>query len=102
MEIDVSMSTRNKDAFADGIYTKEKFIIKAGGKISKEFHGKENVKRIREDTDFVDANRTIIKECEFKSPSTAAQFVNGNISNGLRVWKVGGVSLGDYLKSHTK
>lgn len=44
-------------------------------------------------------SRTILKDCRFTSPSTAAQFVTGRSSNGYEVWKVeDGKSLGSYLK----
>jgi len=98
MKIEISMSTRDKSAFAYGIYTDGKVIVKTGGKINPVFRGLEKIKKIRQDKGFVDENYCIIKDCEFASPSEAAQFVNGNISNGYRVWKVSGKNLGDYLK----
>ena len=40
---------------------------------------------------------TLLKDVPFRSASTAATFVTGNISNGMRVWKVSpGKDLGKY------
>ena len=100
MNIKISMQTRDNSAYADGIYDGEHTIVKAGGRISSQFHGSEAVRALRNDPNHVDGNGNILMDCEFNSPSTAAQFVNGNISNGLRVWKANGETLGQYLKDH--
>ena len=92
------MSTRDGKAYATGLYTGKKTIVKAGGKVSRTFKGKRNAREYRENSEYVDENGNILKDCVFSSPSNAAQFVNGNISNGLRVWKVEGIPLGTYLK----
>lgn len=102
MEINVSMKTRDGSAFASGIYTGETLVVLPGGKISATFaehiRGGGFAKSYRESSEFVDNNGVIIKECVFSSPSIAAQFVNGNSSNGYRVWKVEGMDLGKYLE----
>ena len=98
MIIEMTMSTRNKLAFANGIYSEEKTVVKSGGRISAAFHGNEKIAALRLDSQCVNKDGTILKDCEFATPSEAAQFVNGNISNGYRVWKVNGINLGDYLK----
>ena len=47
----------------------------------------------------MDENGNILKNCEFTSPSTAAQFVTGRSTNGYEAWKVEKkLSLGQYLK----
>ena len=97
MNIAIKMSTRDKTAFADGVYSDKKVIVKAGGKITAAFRGNDKIGAIRSDRAFVSEDGTILKDCEFATPSEAAQFVNGNISNGYRVWKADGVNLGDYL-----
>lgn len=99
MKIAITMSTRNKTAFADGVYSEEKTIVKAGGKISSVFRGYDKIAVIRNNRDLVGIDGTILKDCEFATPSEAAQFVNGNISNGYKAWKVDGKNLGDYLKN---
>ena len=98
MKIAITMSTRDKTAYADGFYSKDKIVVKAGGRISSIFRGYEKVAAIRNNRSLVGEDGTILKDCEFATPSEAAQFVNGNISNGYRVWKVDGINLGDYLK----
>ena len=98
MKIQISMSTRDHAAYADGVYTDGKTIVKAGGMISKVFRGLDKIAAIRNDHNNVGDDGRILRDCEFNTPSEAAQFVNGNISNGYRVWRVDGEKLGDYLK----
>lgn len=47
----------------------------------------EDVVKFRNDNRIVDGNHHIICDVEFSSPSFAADFVTGNVSNGRRVWK---------------
>lgn len=96
--IHIEMQTRDKKAYAQGFYTTDKTIVLAGGKIHPSFKGNKRVQEKRANREYVNPDGVIIKDCEFASPSEAAQFVNGNISNGLRVWKVDGINLGIYLK----
>ena len=98
MNIQISMSTRDHAAYADGVYTEGNTIVKAGGRISKVFRGFDKIAKMRKDSNNVDKDGLILKDCEFNTPSEVAQFVNGNISNGYRVWRVDGEKLGDYLK----
>lgn len=102
METIITMRTRDGKAYAEGIYTGENTIVKAGGKISSVFRGKNTALRYRQDNEYVDTDGNILKDCTFSSPSTAAQFVNGNISNGMRVWKVNGETLGSFLNRTKK
>lgn len=102
MKINVYMSKRDKSAYAEGVYDVESTVVKAGGRISETFHGTSKIEAIRNDYRYVDRNRNIIKDCVFNTPSEAAQFVNGNISNGFRVWKVNGINLGVYLSAQEK
>lgn len=97
--ITITMSTRDKTAFAEGLYCKEKTVVKAGGRIAATFRGLDKIGVMRNNRALVSEDGTILKDCEFSTPSEAAQFVNGNISNGYRVWKANGMNLGDYLKS---
>lgn len=80
MKIVIAMSTRDKSAYADGLYCKEKTVVKAGGRISSVFRGYEKIAMIRNNRDLVDAEGTILKDCEFATPSEAAQFVNGSVT----------------------
>ena len=103
MKIVIHFSLKNGSAYADAIYDGEKTIVKAGGRISENFssciRGGTMAKRMREDPDCVDAERNIIADCTFNSPSTAAQFVSGRSLSGYEAWKVDKKkSLGAYLK----
>lgn len=100
MNIKIRMKTRDGAAFADGIYTGDNVIVLPGGKISAIFRGGKMARKIRENPEYISSEGKILKECNFKSASTAAQFVNGNICNGFRVWKVGKEELGAYLKKN--
>ena len=44
------------------------------------------VLKIRNNKELVEGN-ILLQDIVFRSPSTAASFVTGNISNGNRVWK---------------
>ena len=78
---------------------KTKQIVKAGGKIHPTFNGQESVKRIQGNEKSWIKKEILLSDVEFSSASAAAQFINGNISNGLRVWKVYGMPLGQFLKN---
>ena len=55
------------------------------------------VTKLRNDSSIVSPDYVLLKDISFKSVSTAATFVTGNISNGMRVWKVSsGEDLGRY------
>lgn len=57
------------------------------------------VKKYRDDKTIVDKNGIVLKNIEFKSASTAAQFICGQSSNGLRTWKnENGISLKEIKK----
>lgn len=105
MKIDIHFSLKNGSAYADGIYDGEKTIVKAGGRISDSFasciKGGTMAKRVRDDPKCVDADRNIIADCVFSSPSTAAQFVSGRSLSGYEAWKVDKKkSLGTFLKEN--
>jgi len=103
MEIKVTLKPRTGTSFAEAIYYGDTFVVKAGGKISADFashiRGGKAAKAYRDDRNYVDENRNIIKDCTFNSPSTAAQFVTGRSTNGYEAWKVSKkVSLAKYLR----
>lgn len=100
MEIKMAMKTRDGQAYAEAFYLGNKTVVIAGGRVSKVFRGSSSAKAYRDNREFVDEEGNIIKDCVFRSASTAAQFVNGNISNGMRVWKVGNETLGAYLEKN--
>ena len=63
---------------------------------SKTFRGKKSIINSRKG--MVSGN-ILIKDVQFKSPSTAANFVTGTSSNGNRLWKTeDGTPIGDLEK----
>lgn len=63
------------------VYNGKIITVLAGGKISLDFanhiKGGKTAKAYRDNPEYVDGDGNILKNCEFTSPSTAAQFVNG-------------------------
>lgn len=103
MKINVKLAPRNGACYAEGIYEDGMLLVMRGGKINLDFadhiRGGNNARKYREDTNYVDVQGNILKDCYFTSPSTAAQFVTGRSTNGYEAWKVAPKkSLGDYLK----
>ena len=103
MKIKVYLATRATDVQAEAIYEGETITVLPGGTVSNCFaehiRGGRKAKTYRENPECVDANRKILKECVFTSPSTAAQFVTGRSTNGYEAWKVETrKSLGAYLQ----
>ena len=103
MEIKISAKTHDGVAKAEAIFTGEKTIVLAGGKIRNRIadsvSGGTFEKKYIDDPQFVSDSGVILADCEFYSPSTAAVFVTGNASNGYRVWKTDdGKTLDEYLK----
>ncbi|RHO49163.1 DUF4357 domain-containing protein [Clostridium sp. AM09-51] len=85
--------------YKDGIIT-----VKKGSKIQLDFaehiRGGKTAKKYREDKEYVNQAGVVVKDCEFTSASTAAQFVTGRSTNGLVAWKVKDkVSLKNFLAS---
>lgn len=103
MSILVKLAPRNGSCYAEGIFDNGILIVKKGGKINPDFashiRGGTSAKKYRENPEYVDGEGNILKDCEFSSPSTAAQFVTGRSTNGYEAWKVEAKkNLGDYLK----
>lgn len=103
MKIKVYLAMRTTDVQAEAIYEGETITVLPGGTISNDFaehiRGGRKAKAYRENPEYVDANRKILKECPFTSPSTAAQFVTGRSTNGYKAWKIDKKkSLETYLK----
>lgn len=104
MNIRVYISTRGNACYAEAVYSGDVITVLPGGKISSDFaehiRGGKEAKEKRNNPDYVDKSGRIIRECEFTSPSTAAQFITGRSTNGYGAWKVEKkISLGEYLKS---
>ena len=105
MKVRVTLKSKNTDAHAEAIYEGEIITVLPGGKISEDFaahiRGGLKAKSFRNNSEYVDSDRNIIKKCVFSSPSTAAQFVTGRSNNGYVAWKVEkNENLGKYLEEH--
>lgn len=100
---------RGGSFLAYGEYTDGKIMILKGSTISNKqmgnFKFSEGVAELRKPggkNAIVDSTGMVVKDYLFSSASTAAQFVSGNSTNGLRAWKTeDGKSLGDTV-GHNK
>lgn len=102
MKVEIFLSSRDNSYDAKGTYEDGVVIVKKGGHIQLDFanhiRGGKKAKTYREDKEYVSAEGIILKDCEFTSASTAAQFVTGRSTNGLVAWKVEKKkSLKDYI-----
>lgn len=105
MQIEMTLTNKNRTYFAKATYDGKNVTVKAGTKIYPVFssciRGGKTAKRIRESDEFINSEYTLLKDCSFKSPSTAAQFVTGRSVNGYNAWKIDEKkTLGDYLKEN--
>lgn len=103
MRIDIRIQSKKTGARAEGVYLGSSVIVKSGGVICRDFaehiKGGKEAKTLRADKTCVSSEGIILRDCEFRSPSTAAQFVTGRSTNGYEAWKVDNKkSLGKYLK----
>lgn len=104
MTIKVTISPRSASCFAEAEYSETSFIVKKGGKVTLDFaehiRGGKTAKKYRSNPECVGTDGTILKDCVFNSPSTAAQFVTGRSTNGYEAWKVDAkTNLGKYLSN---
>lgn len=100
----IYLKGRNGVYDATAEYEDGKITVLKGSKIQMDFaehiRGGRLAKKFRENNEYVDGNGVVIKDCEFNSASTAAQFVSGRSTNGLVAWKVEKkTSLKDYLET---
>lgn len=97
MNVEVFTKGRLNKYEASGVFDGKGLTIKKGSLVSDKLAENVNpiVKKMREKV--LNSDFTTKEDVSFKSPSTAAAFVTGNVSNGFRVWKVEqGVDLGTY------
>ena len=99
----VFLKNRNSGADAQGEFNEktQELIVLKGSKVSKDisasptFRGASRIKKEREEHV---QNGIVVEDVRFKSSSTAANFVTGNSTNGLRSWKTeDGLSLKEVL-----
>lgn len=90
-----------------GLYAEAEYgdfiVVKAGGKVSKTqkqyLPRKGQAGKYRTNSEYVDEDGIICKDCVFRSLSAAAEFVKGDSTNGLQFWKINEhYTIGSYLK----
>ena len=104
MRMKIEIYIKGRDYYATGYYNDGEVTVSKGSTIkyieSKSFKMNEAAKIARNDSEKVKDGSLLIN-CIFSSPSTAAQFVTGGSRDGYDTWKVEkGVSLGDFLEAH--
>lgn len=101
MEVKVFTNGRNGRYCAKGVFDGKHLIVLRGSHISHTIGLKINpiVEELRNNTKLVSPDYVVLEDIPFRSASTAASFVTGNISNGMRVWKLdSGKTLGSEIK----
>lgn len=90
MEIQVYAKGRNQRYCAKGIFDGKRLQVLQGSKISSSIGAKITpiVDKIRNNPKLVSTDYIVLDDISFRSASTAASFVTGNISNGMRIWKL--------------
>ena len=92
MPLEVYLKNKAQDYDAKGLYSAGTFIVKKGSKIRLDFaehiRGGKKAKSFRNNPKFVDAFGNVLTDCQFSSPSTAAQFVTGGSRNGYMAWHI--------------
>lgn len=104
MNIELCMSGRKNAYKAFGLYIGNSFIVKTGSKISSKALKSQKcgkaAKLYHDSDDYINKDGYLIKDCKFKSPSTAAEFVCGYSINGFLCWKTNdNKSLKTYLQT---
>ena len=82
--------SKKRNFLAKADYIENKIIVLKGSTISEKidnFRISKVALSIRENKNIVNSEYELLKNVEFKSLSTAAQFVSGASVNGLKVWK---------------
>ncbi len=105
MEIKMVINNKSGKFYANAVYDGKLVVVKKGGVVNQNFaesiRGGILSKQYRANRNYVSESFEILKDCTFKSPSTAAQFVTGRSVNGYNAWKVeDGKTLGKYLKEN--
>lgn len=102
MEVYMKSSKKNYDAVGEFDPEKKSLVVKKGSVVSgtisesKTFRGAKTVLKLWEESV---KNNKVIKDMPFKSASTAANYVTGQSTNGMRTWKnEAGIAVGDLLK----
>ena len=100
----VILKSKKDTHYAVGEYDGQRVTILPDSKINTTLSYaamSEKIKLIRNNPEYVSAEGLILKEIEFGSPSTAAQFVTGRSVNGYISWRIDDkISLKDYREKN--
>ncbi len=103
MKLFISRPKTGVDATAEYDIESRKVVVLKGSIVSEDisrsekFRGTKTIEELREK--YV-AERRVLSDVEFKSPSTAGNFVTGNSTNGLTAWKTeNDITLKEYLET---
>ena len=102
MDIRVLTNGRNGLYCTYGIFDGKKLKVLQVSRISNSVRAKVNpiVEELRKNPKLVSQDYVVLEDIMFRSASTAASFVTGNISNGMRVWKLeSGKTLGSAINN---
>ena len=103
MKVFMKSSRKNYDAIGEYDPKTKTLIVYKGSKVADSFAESRTFKgdkRIGKLWDAGVENCIVTKDMTFNSASTAANFVTGQSSNGLRTWKTEeGLDLGKVLKA---
>lgn len=103
MDIRVLTNGRNRLSIVPMEYSMgKKLKVLQGSRISNSVRAKVNpiVEELRKNPKLVSQDYVVLEDIMFRSASTAASFVTGNISNGMRVWKLeSGKTLGSAINN---
>lgn len=102
MKVKVFIESRASDYHAQGVFEDGKLTVIKGSKVRLQYASNFKIARAvnlyREDPKCVNEEGIVLRDCTFSSPSTAAQFITGVITNGYQKWRVKDkMSLSDYL-----
>ena len=89
MKVKVIAKGKQNSYYANGIYDGKGVIVLKGSSISSKVAKKIQpiVAKVRNNPEIVSKDMILLQDINFRSASTAASFVTGNISNGKRVWR---------------
>ena len=100
----VILKSKKDTHYAVGEYDGQRVTILPDSKINTTLSYaamSEKIKLIRNNPEYVSAEGIILKEIEFGSPYTAAQFVKGRSVNGYISWRIDDkISLKDYREKN--
>ena len=90
--MNIYMNSKHDNYKAFGTFNDGKETVLKGSRIylqyQKNFRHNTSVVNYRNDPSYVNINGLVLKDCEFKNPSSAAQFVNGRSTNGYIAWRI--------------